>query len=114
MPVALPTATLETSSELHALLRKIDPASFREELEAEARAQLARITARVNSLCAASRAEAPGGTADGLRQKLSQLMAALERAQRVETESARAFWAAFQREVHPAYESLASWLRSEA
>ena len=32
---ALPIATLEVSSELHALLRKIDPASFRDELEAD-------------------------------------------------------------------------------
>ena len=34
----------------------------------------------------------------------------LERAQRIETATARAYWATFQREVHPDYESLAAWL----
>ena len=109
---ALPIATLEASSDLHALLRKIDPASFREELEVEARAQLARVVARVRSLYDAS--TVAGSAAEALRQKLAQLMAALERAERIETAPARAFWAAFQREVHPAYESLAAWLRSAA
>lgn len=111
---ALPIATLETSSDLHSLLRKIDPSAFREEIEAEARAQLSRIVARVRSLCADSASETAGGASDALRQKLTQLMAALERAQQIETASVRAFWAAFQREVHPAYESLAAWLRSSA
>lgn len=109
---ALPIATLETSSDLHSLLRKIDPSAFREEIEAEARAQLSRIVARVRSLCADSTSETAGGASEALRQKLTQLMAALERAQQTETASVRAFWAAFQREVHPAYESLAAWLRS--
>lgn len=111
---ALPIATLETSSDLHSLLRKIDPSAFREEIEAEARAQLSRIVARVRSLCADSTIETAGGASEALRQKLTQLMAALERAQQIETASVRAYWAAFQREVHPAYESLAAWLRSSA
>lgn len=111
---ALPTATLETSSDLHSLLRKIDPSSFREEIEAEARAQLSRIMARVHSLCADLASETAGGASDVLRQRLTQLRAALERAQQIETASVRAFWAAFQREVHPAYESLAAWLRSSS
>lgn len=111
---ALPIATLETSSDLHSLLRKIDPSAFREEIEAEARAQLSQIVARVRSLCADSTSETAGGASEALRQKLTQLMAALERAQQIETASVRAFWAAFQREVHPAYESLAAWLRSSA
>ena len=113
---ALPIATLETSSDLHSLLRKIDPSAFREEIEAEARAQLSQIVARVRSLCAdsTSESETAGGASEALRQKLTQLMAALERAQQIETASVRAYWAAFQREVHPAYESLAAWLRSSA
>lgn len=111
---ALPAATLEISSELHALLRKIDPASFRDEIEAEARAQLASIMARVHSLCEAPAPEVPGSGAEVLRQMLAQLRAAIERAQRVEVAPRRAYWAAFQREVHPAYEALASMLRSAA
>lgn len=111
---ALPIATLETSSDLHALLRKIDSSTFCEVIEAEARAQLSRIVTRVRSLCADSASEAAGDASDALRQRLAQLLAALERAQQTEAASVRAFRAAFQREVHPAYESLAAWLRSSA
>jgi dolichol kinase len=97
-------------------LRKVDPATFRDEVEAEARAQLASIVERVGSLCRASAQPglAAGATVDGLSHKLSQLSAALDRAQRIELSPARAFWTAFQREVHPAYESLAAWLRSSS
>lgn len=111
---ALPNATLEVSSELHALLRKIDPASFRDEVEAEARAQLASIVTRVQTLCATSESAAPGSSGETLRQKLAQLRSALERAQQAEIAPARLWWAEFQREVHPAYESLAAWLRSSS
>ncbi len=107
-------ATLETSSELHTLLRRVDPATFREDIEADARAQLARIVASVRSLRDALQDDAAHGAGDGLQTQLSQLGAALDRAQQHETDSARAFWTAFQREVHPAYEALASWLRSAA
>jgi hypothetical protein len=87
---ALPIATLEVSSELHALLRKIDPASFRDELDSEAQAQLARIVSSVQTLCAQTETAAPGSTTETLRQKLAQLRTALERAQRREAASARA------------------------
>jgi len=110
---ALSTATLETSSELLALLRKIDPAAFRDEIEEEARAQLERIVARLRSLREVSQDDRNGGAqSDSLGQRISQLLHALERAQQLETASARAYWAALQREVHPAYESLAAWLRT--
>lgn len=109
---ALPIATREVSSELHALLRKVDPASFRDELEDEARAQLARIVSSVQTLYARTETAAPGSTTAILRQKLVELGTALERAQQTKTASARAFWAELQREVHPAYESLVAWLRS--
>ena len=68
---ALPVATLEVSSELHALLRKIDPASFRDEIEAEARAQLASIVARVHSLCESPTPEPAGSGAEVLRSMLT-------------------------------------------
>lgn len=106
------SATLETSTELHSLLRKIDPASFHDSIEAEARAQLQRIMTRLNWLREASQDDAGKPGHDALPHKLTQLVEALERAQRIETASARAYWAAFQREVHPAYESLAAWLRT--
>lgn len=111
---ALPIATREVSSELHALLRKIDPASFRDELADEAHAQLTRIISSVQALYARTETAAPGSTTAALRQKLVELRTALERAQQREAASARAFWAELQREVHPAYESLAAWLRSSA
>jgi dolichol kinase len=108
---SLSLATLEASSDLHALLRRIDPATFREDIEADARAQLARIVDRVRTLCESSKKDS-SSTNVALQSKLSQLEAALVRAQQHESESARAFWATFQREVHPAYEALAAWLRS--
>jgi dolichol kinase len=111
---ALPVATLELSSELYALLRKIDPSSFRDEHEAEAKAQLAGITARVQSLCEAAAADSSGGIDPGLSTQLAQLRTAIHRAQDHKVTPARAFWAAFQREVHPAYESLAALLRGAA
>jgi dolichol kinase len=111
---ALPIATREVSSELHALLRKIDPATFRDELEDEARAQLARIISSVQTLYARTETAAPGSTTATLRQKLIELRTALERAQDMDAASARAFWAELQREVHPAYESLVAWLRSSS
>lgn len=106
------SATLETSTELHALLRKIDPASFHESIEADARAQLQRIIQRLQWLREASQDDLGKPGHDALPDKLGQLVEALERAQRIETATARAYWAAFQREVHPAYESLAAWLRT--
>lgn len=105
-------ATRETSSELHSLLRKIDPASFREDIEADARAQVQRIMKRLAWLRENSQDELGAASGNSLAGKLAQLMEALERAQRIETASAKAYWAAFQREVHPAYESLAAWLRT--
>jgi len=114
MTTALPAATQELSSELYALLRKIDPSSFRDELEAEARTQLAAIVAKVQSLCEASAATAASEPAAILPDRLSQLRAAILRAQARNAESSRAFWAAFQREVHPAYEALAAGLRRAA
>lgn len=114
MSVAFPAATLEVSSELHQLLRKIDPASFRDELEEEAQAQLASILARMKSLCATPPAASPESGSASLREPLGRLQAAIERAQSVELTPARAWWAAFQREVHPAYEALASMLRESA
>lgn len=109
--VAIPIATREVASELHALLRKIDPASFRDDLEDEAQAKLARIVASVQVLYARTETAASDSTIAALRQKLIELRAALERAQQTEAASARAFWAELQRQVHPAYESLADWLR---
>lgn len=115
MVAALPIATLQTSSELFALLRKVDPSSFRDESEPEARAELARIVAAVESLSNASHAAANDGKrAADLDQRLSQLAAALDRAQHRESESPKSFWTAFVKEVHPHYEALAAWLRRES
>ena len=55
MRAALPIATLETSSELHALLRKIDPASFREEFEAKREIELKMRAVRQSALTRAAR-----------------------------------------------------------
>lgn len=110
MSTTVAFATFEASSDLHSLLRQIDPSSFRAEKEAETRLELDRIIARVDELLAQS-ASTP--TAPGLGERLTRLSDAFERARKTETESARAWWANLLREVHPAYEALAAWLRRE-
>jgi dolichol kinase len=100
------------SRELHEFLRRIDPARFREDADREARAQLELIRERVLALFRAV-SEAPAGTKWAvLREKLAELIEAIDRASSHKLESAKKYWAAFQKEVHPAYESLAAWLSS--
>jgi dolichol kinase len=107
------TATFELSRDLHALLSRIDPASFREELEAEVRAQLASIVARCRALFEMI-ANARDANMLALREKLTHLLEAFDRAVTNDCAAPRVFWANFQRAIHPEYESLAAWLSSES
>jgi dolichol kinase len=97
------------SEELCALLRQVDPAVFRD--EPEVRARVDRVAARVRELVAAVEREEPGGRFDRIRERLRVLLATLERATPGRTSAPKAAWTAFQREVQPAYESLALTLR---
>ena len=105
-----PSATLETSTELHFCGKLIRRRSMNRSKPTRGRSFSAS-----SSGCngCGKPARRPGQT--GPRCPAGQTRAAcrgLERAQRIETATARAYWAAFQREVHPAYESLAAWLRT--
>ncbi|MEI8258421.1 MAG: hypothetical protein WCJ30_22320, partial [Deltaproteobacteria bacterium] len=102
------------SADLYALLRLIDPASFRDEADAEARSRLEQITRRAHSLLGrADESPAPVTTPTGtLRERVRGVLTAVEGAPAAAPTASRAFWVRFQREVHPAYEALADALRS--
>jgi dolichol kinase len=108
------TLQIETqllSEELCTLLRQVDPSVFVFRDEAEVRAKVDRIAARLRVLVAEVEREEAGGRLERLRERLRALLATLERATPVGTSTPKAAWTAFQREVQPAYESLAMALR---
>lgn len=112
MTTAAPEDTVAFSADLYALLRLIDPASYRDELDAEARARLDAIKQRARALLADASSAESAPAMSLVRARIEAVYAALERAV-VETPSAsRAFWQRVQREVHPTYEALAAALRS--
>lgn len=99
------------SEELCALLRQVDPAVFAFRDEPEVRARVDQVAARIRALVAAVEREDAGGRLERLRERLRALLAAVERATPARTPTPKAAWTAFQREVQPAYESLALTLR---
>ncbi|WP_437668769.1 diacylglycerol/polyprenol kinase family protein [Sorangium sp. So ce131] len=99
------------SEELCALLRQVDPAVFVFRDEPEVRARVDRVVSRLRALVVATEREDAGGALERLRERLRALLAAVERATPARTPSPKAAWIAFQREVQPAYESLALTLR---
>lgn len=102
-------AIQELSDDLYALLRKVDPASFRDEFDSDARAQLERVERRAKALLSTSaESTAPESS---VRVRVDNLLAAVTRARTAAPAASKAFWTRFQREVHPAYESLAATLR---
>lgn len=120
MDTALRTASQDVANDLRALLEEIDPARWRDEVESAARQRAQAIVERVRAALRDAAAQGDGGAAQ-LRERLGQLDAAIDRAfeampSRESLASSmaerRAQWAAFQREVQPAYEALAASLRS--
>jgi len=109
---ALSIQAQKTTLDLHSLLRKVDPATYRAEWEADARAQLNRIRARIASLKEALQQTPKTPQVTPLSDSLEQLLSALQRAEEFQTASPKQYWAAFLHEVHPAYEKLAAWLRT--
>src|SRR4051812_36822444 len=113
---AIYVETLSLSEDVCALLRQVDPSAFRDELEADSRARVDRITGRlrelvevaeqepVDSARAALRADA-ATRAPRMSDRLRGLLAAIERAAPTPSPARREAWTAFQREVQPAYES---------
>jgi len=120
MDTALRTASQDVANDLRALLEEIDPARWRDEFESAATARAQAIVERLRATLRDAAAQGDGGAAQ-LRERLGQLDAAIDRAfeampSRESLASSmaerRAQWAAFQREVQPAYEALAASLRS--
>lgn len=119
MDTALRLASQSVADDVRALLEEIDPARWREEVEAAARARADAIASRLRETARDAR---PGDAAAAqLRERLDQLGAAIDRAfaampSRAALASSvaerRSEWASFQREVQPAYEALAASLRT--
>ncbi|MEZ4465523.1 MAG: hypothetical protein R3F43_13865, partial [bacterium] len=104
MTEVLLTGGREMALELHHLLRDLDPASWRAELQDRARARAARVV----ELARASRAaEVVGSGWTGLQARVAELAAAIEQhlpAGHLKNGEARAAWQAFRERVAPAYE----------
>lgn len=113
MSNAIYVETLSLSEDVCALLRQVDPSAFRDELEADSRARVDRITGRLRALVEVTEQEQePGpGRVARMGDRLRGLLAAIERAAPSPSPARREAWTAFQREVQPAYESLAQSLR---
>ncbi len=113
-PVTTAEETHALSADLYALLRLIDPSSFRDEADAEARRRLEQITVRAHSIVGReddSPAPVTAPTAT-LRERVRGVLTAVQSTPATAPTASRAFWVRFQREVHPAYEALAATLRS--
>ncbi len=117
MDHALLTTSQSLANDLRSLLEEIDPARWRDDLEAAARQRANAIMERLQGI--------PGdaGTTGEVQlvERLGQLRSVLDRALdglpsresiTTQAQSARAAWATFQRDVQPAYEALAASLRS--
>jgi dolichol kinase len=119
MDTALRLTSQSVADEVRALLEEIDPARWREEMEVAARLRVDVIAAKLRDVLAD--VTPVDASARQLRERLGQLGAAIDRAftampSRESLVSSvaerRAQWAAFQREVQPAYEALAASLRT--
>jgi dolichol kinase len=103
--------TQDLSEDLCALLRRVDPSSYREDAEPETRASVSAIQARLRALVEAAEQDPH---LRRLREGLQTLLATLERSTPEANRAPREAWTAFQKEVQPAYEALAQGLRSLA
>jgi dolichol kinase len=106
--------TLDLSQDLCALLRRVDPSAYREEAEPETRASVSEIQVRLRALVASAEQDAPPAHLPRLREGMQTLLTTMERSTPASTPSPREAWTAFQKEVQPAYESLAQALRALA
>ncbi len=115
MDLALRTASQDLANDLRVLLEEIDPARWRDDLEAAARDRVTLMLERLRTL------DAPDAATTGdvqLVERLGQLSTTLSGAfaslpaTPSPGASARAAWARFQRDVQPAYEALAASLRA--
>ncbi len=113
MDATLRHASQDLANDLRALLEEIDPARWRDEMEAAAMQRTRAIRERVRTLLDADAgSDAPSAQ---LHDRLAQLRATLDASLAsldASVASSRASWAAFQREVQPAYEALAASLRA--
>lgn len=120
MDHTLRLASQDLANDLRALLEEIDPARWRDEFETAARARVRVLVERVREMQVEAAASSDARVAV-LRERLAQLRETLDQAaaalpsreQLAATmPTPQQSWAAFQREVQPAYEALAASLRA--
>jgi dolichol kinase len=98
---------------LHSLLRDLDPARWRDELEASARDRLGRISRAISTLVDKTW---PEERQRALRDRLSEIRDILVRyapAEGLGLAEARRAWMDFSRRCQPAYEALAASLSAQ-
>ncbi len=107
MNATLHIETRLLSEELRAFLQRIDPVGWRDGRETEAHRRVEDIRSRLGVVAAAAEGVSGGVAASWL----ASLIAVFERAPAAPTAEPRKAWATFLREVQPAYDALAAWLR---
>ncbi len=103
------TTSRDLAFELLSLLRDLDPARWRVELEESAQAKLQRIAAMLEELRASALSEF-----DGLADRLRELLGKLDEytpSMGLTANEATEAWARFRVQMQPAYEALAGKLR---
>lgn len=108
---ALYAETLSVTQDVCTVLRQVDPGAFHHDREAEVRTRVDRIVARLRALVAVGEGADPVVPTPAVRDRLRGLLAAVERAAPSKESTHRERWTVFQREVQPAYDSLAQSLR---
>ncbi len=108
MATSIALDSRQLALELHALLRDIDPARWRDEVADGARDRLAQIE---DNLAALVERSWPDGTLQARLRELLELLRTY--APPDDLTEAKASWMAFRAQAQPAYESLAACLRDQ-
>ena len=104
MSPALATDTHHLALELHAFVRSLDPARYRDELAASAQERYEALSARFSDLAHAD----AGATLDALHARLDEVSDIL--ASYAPSAGRREEWIALGKQLTPAYEALAASL----
>lgn len=114
MTPALATHSQVLAEDVHALLRELDPARWRDDAEAVLRARIAEIRARINVVVAAVEADPANAAYGAVGQHMAEmgrLMDGALPARGLAGRRLRVAWNDFRLELQPVYERLAASLR---
>ncbi len=99
--------------DIHSLLRDIDPARWRDDVESAMRSRLARIQDAMSQLAASTMDERLAAARSRFDDMARVLRESAPRRRMPDSASLRAEWLAFRARVAPAYEALAIALRAQ-